>query len=164
MKLPGDPIDARAKPTRANRWRLVCGRKVGDQQCNQELGELAAPESPTTVTHPTARLRDSYRNVPTDARARWRVSHGQGLRLDADGDFVPIKERARVQDGEFQGYRMEGSRPVPEALQTEQTRARGGMGIVGEFPAPDDVLVCPQCGQRNRVPRPPLDNAPRHPL
>jgi hypothetical protein len=105
----------------------------------------------------------------------WLAEHEQGYRRLKTGDYQVLQRRSAVNESQrvlrtqpllHSTYleRPTGRRPMPPEM-ADLVRYRGGIlrdgapmslgvggtGVVGEVPPIPSVILCPKCGERNRV-------------
>lgn len=155
-------VKARAKPLNGKRervgcWRIICG-SIG---CS---GNLGVAHLPLPGVRPRDQIQQHDRRPthieahsvrPGDAFLEHRAA---GYYQIADGVYGVRKNPALARDG----YEV-GRRPLPKRFQFEAAREginldaveaeHGPMDrvIVGHLPILPCVVVCPDCGARNRV-------------
>ena len=152
-------------------FRVLCGQSFPDVErndgapvpCRQRLGSaVRCADDPALYAAAAAVAGHAGQPLPSPDGWVLRAERGH-YALDGDGRYrIARPRRPEIYRRRWSWREPVGRRPMPAALRAAglATEPMGAFRVVGHFPVLPATVVCPYCGQPNRVDVPPASAAP----
>lgn len=163
-------VTARFRPLEQAGFRVLCGQTFPDlnrdgppQPCSQHLGSaFRCADAP--ALHAAASAIAGYTGRPLPSQESWVLRPERGhFAPDARGRYhIAHPRRPEIYRRRWSWREPVGRRPMPAALRAAGLAPQpvGAFRVIGHLPVLPATVVCPYCGQSNRVDVPPAPGSP----